>query len=510
MSRDYHQNRRERWPLVSSLLALGFSCPETAQLIGWSAGAIGNDIKARGGMTKCFPDRPKKGERFAGIVQRLAEFWGTTPRVDSVEAKLFCALQEYFFVKLGLVDFAHGVAAGLRPFKRPQVHPGQEPYVALAAAVLRINLDDEPVPDLVDMVLRAIELGEYPVPVDLVELHRLIVHEAHRLLAEQEPCARWKAHDHELIDEVLVDLAPAQIEHLRRVFGLSGYEPMSVAKAGRLVYRGKSAATIHKNYHAALQRLRRIGPRQVIEDLWWVSAPHETRALRTSLVKARGTISDLEDVIRGLKARLSARVNPPKETQLDPDLIRQLIKPVGPLELSVRSYNCLSNHNIEYLFELVLRSEADMLRIKNLGRKSMYELREVLGELGLGFRMKVPEQVVNDLLAWKLLQEPFRFAYSEYFPNYQGSPDNHPGLTLSRLLSDVGIHTWADLVRHTEDELREILPAHMDKEIEVIKRALTDACEKLYIKRLEYVGVTVYKCTPLKLGQIPEWLLPLL
>jgi DNA-directed RNA polymerase subunit alpha len=60
-----------------------------------------------------------------------------------------------------------------------------------------------------------------------------------------------------------------------------------------------------------------------------------------------------------------------------------LFKSVDELELSVRSANCLQNANIRYIGELVQRSEAEMLKTKNFGRKSLNEIKEVLGSMGL-------------------------------------------------------------------------------------------------------------------------------
>jgi DNA-directed RNA polymerase subunit alpha len=65
---------------------------------------------------------------------------------------------------------------------------------------------------------------------------------------------------------------------------------------------------------------------------------------------------------------------------------------VEELELSVRSYNCLKNANIQTISDLVQKTEAEMLRTKNFGRKSLNEIKEILGGLGLGFGMKFDSQ----------------------------------------------------------------------------------------------------------------------
>ena len=58
------------------------------------------------------------------------------------------------------------------------------------------------------------------------------------------------------------------------------------------------------------------------------------------------------------------------------------------MELSVRSYNCLKNADIKTISELVQKSEAEMLKTKNFGRKSLNEIKEILAEMGLSFGMK--------------------------------------------------------------------------------------------------------------------------
>ena len=75
---------------------------------------------------------------------------------------------------------------------------------------------------------------------------------------------------------------------------------------------------------------------------------------------------------------------------LDKDTVNEnLYRTVEELELSVRSANCLQNAGIKYIGELVQKSEADMLRTKNFGRKSLNEIKEILNEMGLSFSMKV-------------------------------------------------------------------------------------------------------------------------
>src|SRR5215210_9052079 len=71
-------------------------------------------------------------------------------------------------------------------------------------------------------------------------------------------------------------------------------------------------------------------------------------------------------------------------------LNRYLLKKVDELELSVRSANCLKNDNIIYIGDLVQKTEAEMLRTPNFGRKSLNEIKEVLSSMGLRLGMDIP------------------------------------------------------------------------------------------------------------------------
>ena len=70
-------------------------------------------------------------------------------------------------------------------------------------------------------------------------------------------------------------------------------------------------------------------------------------------------------------------------------LNENLWRTVDELELSVRSANCLQNANIKYIGELVQKTEAEMLKTKNFGRKSLKEIKEILAEMGLSLGMKL-------------------------------------------------------------------------------------------------------------------------
>ena len=98
-------------------------------------------------------------------------------------------------------------------------------------------------------------------------------------------------------------------------------------------------------------------------------------AIQTTLPKAKELRRVVEPMITLGK----------KATQIDPILLR----PVDDLELTVRSANCLKAENIYYIGDLIQRSETELLKTPNLGRKSLNEIKEVLASRGLTLGMKL-------------------------------------------------------------------------------------------------------------------------
>ena len=102
------------------------------------------------------------------------------------------------------------------------------------------------------------------------------------------------------------------------------------------------------------------------------------------------------------------KVHAAQETLGDLPFNRNLLRKVDELELSVRSANCLKNDNIVYIGDLVQKSEGEMLRTPNFGRKSLNEIKEVLTQMGLTLGMQItnwPPENIEELA--KRLEEPF-------------------------------------------------------------------------------------------------------
>jgi DNA-directed RNA polymerase subunit alpha len=140
----------------------------------------------------------------------------------------------------------------------------------------------------------------------------------------------------------------------------------------------------------------RVGKRTDFDKLTievWTNAgidPQDAVAYSAKILRDQLSVflnfEDEEEVVRLEKA--PAQSSSPANSAL--------LKPVSELELSVRSANCLQNANIKYIYELVSKTEGEMLRTKNFGRKSLNEIKEILSNMGLGLGMKV-DSIMKDL-----------------------------------------------------------------------------------------------------------------
>ena len=120
-------------------------------------------------------------------------------------------------------------------------------------------------------------------------------------------------------------------------------------------------------------------------DIWTNGSvtPRDAISLSAKLVR------DHLNIFINLDESSDEQADAQVEQQQTGSLNENLVKSVEELELSVRSYNCLKNANIRTLRELVTKTEADMLKTKNFGRKSLNEIKEILAGMGLSLGMKL-------------------------------------------------------------------------------------------------------------------------
>ena len=125
-------------------------------------------------------------------------------------------------------------------------------------------------------------------------------------------------------------------------------------------------------------------------DVWTNGSvtPRDAVSLAAKLVRDHLNIFiNLEDAA---DMQLDASADQPRAV-----LNENLDKSVEELELSVRSYNCLKNANIRTIRELVQKTEGEMLKTKNFGRKSLNEIKEILSGMGLSLGMRLDQQAAQ-------------------------------------------------------------------------------------------------------------------
>ena len=122
-------------------------------------------------------------------------------------------------------------------------------------------------------------------------------------------------------------------------------------------------------------------------DVWTNGAVHPRDAVSLAAKLIRDHLNIFVNVDEGAEPTAEAAA----ETQRSGAINEHLDKSVEELELSVRSYNCLKNANIRTIRELVQKSEAEMLKTKNFGRKSLNEIKEILHSMGLSLGLRLDQ-----------------------------------------------------------------------------------------------------------------------
>lgn len=198
-------------------------------------------------------------------------------------------------------------------------------------------------------------------------------------------------HDVEIInpDHVIAHLAPnGSLEMTIKVEYGRGYVPGNLhalksneKTIGKILLDASFSPIRRVSYTVESARVeQRTDLDKLVIDIETNGAIDPEEAVRSA---ARILIDQLS-VFADLEGTPVAR-DTPKAPQIDPVLLR----PVDDLELTVRSANCLKAENIHYIGDLILRTENELLRTPNLGRKSLTEIKEVLAQRGLTLGVKL-------------------------------------------------------------------------------------------------------------------------
>src|SRR5437899_1817378 len=126
-------------------------------------------------------------------------------------------------------------------------------------------------------------------------------------------------------------------------------------------------------------------------DVWTNGSINPRDAVSLAAKLVRDHLNIFINLEEGAEAQLESAADHPRAGATN----ENLDKSVEELELSVRSYNCLKNANIRTIRELVQKTEAEMLKTKNFGRKSLNEIKEILTTMGLGLGMRVDQATAS-------------------------------------------------------------------------------------------------------------------
>lgn len=198
-------------------------------------------------------------------------------------------------------------------------------------------------------------------------------------------------HDIEIInpDHVIAHLAPGgKLDMQIKVEAGRGYVPANVRAAakenktiGRILMDASFSPVRRVSYQVEAARVeQRTDLDKLIIDIETNGAIDPEESIRYAagiLMDQLSVFSDLEGTPISIEA--------PKQSAVAPILLR----PVDDLELTVRSANCLKAENIYYIGDLIQRTETELLKTPNLGRKSLNEIKEVLASRGLTLGMKL-------------------------------------------------------------------------------------------------------------------------
>jgi DNA-directed RNA polymerase subunit alpha len=198
-------------------------------------------------------------------------------------------------------------------------------------------------------------------------------------------------HDVEIVnpDHVIAHLAPGgKLDMQIKIESGRGYIPANVREEdqegrsiGSLLLDASFSPVRRVSYAVESARVeQRTDLDKLVVDIETNGVLEPEEAIRYAariLMEHLSTFADLEGT--------PAPVVAPKTPQVDPILLR----PVDDLELTVRSANCLKAENIYYIGDLIQRTETELLKTPNLGRKSLNEIKEVLAVRGLTLGMKL-------------------------------------------------------------------------------------------------------------------------
>jgi hypothetical protein len=383
-------SRRDRRAAIRELVALGWSYDVIERLTSFSRKTIYDDVCAMGGM-QAFPGRPSTSAQvFCATLRVYIETERTQQCVAGVDPTWYLRLLSRWLGLSEAMATLHGIEAYQRMLARPSCASEHTGHVRLYLALLLETSEDQ---DKLK-VHQAVEIAWRVYAGQLLDNRRSWPASRKEFMRDLQDMVvadrreriwpSWSAADTALLDEAMATLGERTQRVVRGLYrigsrrlSLNTLKTMSGVTTNPGVYRIRDAGLRALRSHEAFRRLSVfIQPIGVLKG--------QARRAEDELNAAMVKIAELERTTSSLQVQLhdaGARVY--VADQSNPYLARH----VNTRGLSVYSANCLRVAGIEYIWQLVEKTDAEMLEIRRFGPKSLKEIKDVLMAIGLHLGM---------------------------------------------------------------------------------------------------------------------------
>ena len=385
-----YQSKCVRQAVVRRLYRLGIHKAAIPRITGYNYQVVRLDLKGYE------PEERDESRAYANAFCDYAESVAKAAIGAFVEegignAKWYGEVLERYLQKSEIFAFAHGTLIATHALTTPSFTPAQEPYVRLYLAMIGepklLNRRQSPKEILRNITFRferyimGIASETTPPPKDKWEIIRMLTLGSNE---RDDIWPAWKQEWCDALDAFMTELSDRDRYIIRKLYGFEG-SPVGTEKIAKNM--GFSRAYIDRLSHEASDQMKK---NDVFKLLACEAVPlGKIGEAQSSLQKELG---EALTMIEWLKQK-PVVVSGMDVVEEDEEVLNEhLFRRVDELELSVRAANCLENAGIEYIYQLVERSESEMLKTKNFGRKSLNEINEILSELGLQLGMKLNEE----------------------------------------------------------------------------------------------------------------------
>lgn len=379
---------KQRMPVYDVLGPLGWTYKMLADAVQYSVATVHNDLRDRGGLTGAYPDRPMGGDVYAATFLHYTRNSFPSERIQKI-AEDFLQVEK-------IIDQSEGMGRAMVALQSMPNTRAFRNYNHLIQEIFGNDRRTAPwgASDGCGWwvgYIEGVKRGEVLPPKSeedalngIATLFQESVNRSRIILSMPPPGLLFDA-----LSNAFKSLTERERYVITRCFSLdSGGEPRTVKQVAREM--GLSAGRVRQIKISGLQRLEEWSDGK--RSLSWFfrdidDCLQDEKELRQEVDRLRDRVRSLsKDVFGGGKYIVLSDGTVAPVNTTDPVLLKR----VEDLPLSGRSTFALRNAGIEYLYQLVVKTPAECLKIKNFGRHSLREICDVLGDFGLNLGMTLP------------------------------------------------------------------------------------------------------------------------